>query len=203
VTDHVIDAIDAALRDWGTSDDAMRVSYADSLPPVEEREVPPSSTGVDISGWREIGYTTDEPVGTYANADSFRRAAAEQVILYGQIYLERLRPGPGLRVVAVGAEEFSIGPLRMTPEREAWDSVREAFTATGRAAAQTMEGFGRAAAVVGERFTSYAAWMGEANQRDECPPTPPQPLSAREKALEARRNRHTGPARNPHRHRGI
>jgi hypothetical protein len=199
VTDHVIDAIDAALADWETSDDAMRVSYADTLPPVEEREDPPPSTG--WRGWDEVGYTTDEPIGTYANADSFRRAAAEQVILYGGVYLERLLPGPGLCVVPVCADEFSIGPFQVFPS----DRAREAFQRVGRDAASAVEEAfqraGRAAAQAIE-FVSYRDWMNEANQRqrNECQPAQ---LSARENALDARRNRSTGPQRDPHRHRGL
>lgn len=213
MTDHVIDAIDAALLDWETSADAMRCAYADELPPVEERDAQrPSTGGVDVSHWAEAGWITNVPESMDLQRYIAERRAAEQqvrdelwyqMVMYGNLYIERAPDGRALRILPPdeiddlrvreglqpdlqgivtipesGRYEVSVGPFRLA--RVDMD--------TGQCI------------VVDEHRTRFKIMSATL---DEAATNPPEQEPARMRALKARQNRHTGPQQKPHRHRGL
>lgn len=115
----------------------------------------------------------------------------------GQAYIAS--PGrPGVRIFGLWMDEISVGPLP-TPPQFTEDMFRETMRGLARAAeaaqASWMPAWARAAGAVGAAFNRIQQHLPDVEPHVEQTP--------RERALEARRNRGTGPARNPHRHRGI
>lgn len=176
MTDHVIDAIDAALLAWDTSADAMRCSYADTLPPVEERDAQrPSTGGSDVSHWEERGWTIDW--GENAVGDLYR-----SVLLYGNVYLD---PETG-RVIPPGSWHDPPNLAGIAPLSGWYDALTLA----------------RPVVRPDHLRVSYSGARVTYAILDEAV-DPPEQETARERALKARQQRHTGPPQSPHRHRGL
>lgn len=221
MTDHVLDAIDAALNAWETSDDAMRCSYADTLPPVEERDTQrPSTEGVDVSHWPEGGWTTDTPevferlgqrLPYHTRWQStphqwglnFAADARMSMLLHGSIFVEH--GGGEARVVPPESVVTVTGPDGQVVARGA--NGRVVIPVSGRY--ELRQGAHRLAhvdmvpgghvAVRAER-NGYKVYFVVI---DEAVADQPEQETPRERALKARLNRHTGPQQNRHRHRGL
>lgn len=212
MTDHVIDMIDAALLDWDTSGDAMRCSYDDTLPPVEERDAQrPPTGGVDVSRWAEAGWITDVPESMDLPRYTERRAAEQQVrdelwyqmLMYGNVYVERAPDGRLIRILP--PEEIDDMRVREGLQPDLLGIV-------------TIPQAGRYEVSVGP-FRLGRADMDSDNHvtvrtertgykvdfviLDEATASQPEQETTRERALKARQHRHTGPQQNRHRHRGL
>lgn len=193
-TSHVLDAIDHAIADWETSDDAMR--WTPDPAPVDDRPAGTRPTGRGLRyGWTEVGYI-DETVPP-APPPRFRGPRLQALILdEAQAQLPRIQVAPitppHIDVAAIREQmrltEFSIGPF--TPQMFA----RRDLAALTGALAPAMETFG-------QRMREIGAVMRRVNERlvplveSTRPPEPP--TDPRERALWLRQHRNTGPAREP------
>lgn len=228
--DHILDAIDASLDAWDDAmPDAMHASYsADPLPPVEERQggttpwaniegywyapSPDSAAGgIDVSGWREAGYSSDTPIWAGTSEEAYAAAAAlrtaEQrfrheawmsMLMYGSAYIEHsagearvLNPATlFLRHNQTAVQVLADGTMRAAPlpAQAEMGGLPVAFLVFDEAAPVDPETIRMENVVDRRLFRSRTA---------------PRESSPQDRALIARRNRHTGPQRNPHRHRGL
>lgn len=204
MTDHVLDAIDAALRDWETSDDAMRCSYADELPPVEDRAT--SSTGVDVSGWRELGYITDEPEAFHRQPRNY--AAWMSMMLCGEVFIDQstgavIDPSR-VTVTRVNEREYSMGPFHVRPIGETdLRAMHDRLRAPLEELSGVMAALSQSVKPVLEGMRAFSVAFDASPLHRQTPAATPPQMTPRERALNARLNRHNGPQRDPHRHRGL
>lgn len=169
-TDHVIEAIDGALADF-TSPDAMRWS--------------------------------PDPDHAEPTRPTFRR--------YHAAVSERGFRGPRLSMMIM---DEAAGPLlhpRDHADLARWSSDHAAFPVTFDMPAtalndETAAALRRASERAGEVFAEFARHVSDTYakvrvvmDRIAPPESDPPPLDPRERALWARRNRNTGPARDPYR----
>ena len=173
--DHVVEAIDNALRDWSVSGDAMR--HAPDAPRVKVPPVP------------------RVPV------PNIRTDLLCDLVLFGNAYVDeatgrRIDP---LSVVRRGPSVHDSGgaidiarSIRAIPPLPSVGRIHEAMQQMARDMVPAMQGF----AATMRRFEDAARAAGV------IPEAPPADLDPRERALRARRNRNTGPARDPFIHRG-
>jgi hypothetical protein len=202
--DGVLEAIDNALWDWTESPDAMTVRYGDGVGAPGISAAPPER---HVADWL-IVYGEDGPPDPYRGI----RLVESPAVPPGQAYIGPIGADPTdwpgeWQNIGYATDGFSFGFDTGPAEDEpllrsvgmyqfmsaSWDNPRVSTVLLD----EVDRAFQRAI-----RASLEAAFGPSLPEPDEPEPDEPEP-TPRERALAARRNRNTGPARNPHRHRGI
>lgn len=230
--DHVLDAIDNALWDWAESPDAMTVRYrANGESGPETLAESPARTLVD--GEARLPSSVFEAANIYISTSGIEWVnASGQVVFRMPTAVARNLPADSFRiehprppvdVASIRAALRDIPPPRVNREalRAALRDLPQPRWQPPQPSAidEVMRELGVSLWPVSQEFTTRINAMGRAVMQFRSQfrlmlaarstvsprraPETPKDQAARERALEARQNRNTGPSRNPHRHRGI